>query len=75
MPNSQLGNWEFLKVQNRGNGHGSFRSCFKIDMEPGLIHDVDTHKVSLNQALSLQEEGLGNALILGIQKWPKWVWI
>ena len=39
----------------------------------GLHIDVDTHNVSLYQALSLQEERLGNALFLGIQKWPKGV--
>ena len=39
----------------------------------GLHTDVDTHNVSLYQALSLQEERLGNALFLGIQKWPKGV--
>ena len=33
----------------------------------GLHTDVDTHNVSLYQALSLQEERLGNALFLRIQ--------
>ena len=71
--NSELGNWEFLKVQISWNGFGCYRSCFKIDMEPGFIHDVVTPKESLNHALSLPEEFLGNGAFLDIQKWLKWV--